>query len=434
MNQSLAALLLLLLFVSLLSCYRLWLHPLRNFPGPALAAITGWYRVYYTAIDEEGWVAHLEKLHQLYGPVIRVTPSELHFNNPDAFDDIHVTPKPSYIKDPEFYGSFVTPNAVAALHDPQKASKRRHLLGAYFSRRSVLQLEHVVQRTVDTLIERLSTYAETREPADLFLGYRATTLDIITSYLFAQRFNALDSPKFQHPLLIGLDESLRAGWLGRYLPIQLDKWLPEWVLRKAAPKVIPLLDQVGYITRQLDKISADPPSLHDAGHKAIFSVLFDTSKSDTGEDPWVFPKAQVIDECFSLQFAGSDTVGNACMVGTYGLLANKEALCRLRRELDVAWPDIHSPMTWEALERLPYLTIVSCGTYFVHSDPDIFPEPKSFRPERWLNKDSRILEKYLVAFSKGPRICLGINLAWCELYLIFANVFRKLDLEIWNTA
>jgi cytochrome P450 len=112
---------------------------------------------------------------------------------------------------------------------------------------------------------------------------------------------------------------------------------------------------VGYITRQLDEISANPPSLHDAGHKAIFSVLFDTSKSDTGGDPWVFPRAQVIDECFSLQFAGSDTVGNACMVGTYGLLTNKEALSRLRRELDVAWPDPQSPMTWEALEKLPYL-------------------------------------------------------------------------------
>ncbi|KAK7044006.1 hypothetical protein VNI00_008174 [Paramarasmius palmivorus] len=477
MNQSIAGGLL-VFGASLLACYRLWLHPLQKFPGPVLAAITGWYRVYYTAIDGEGWVAHLEKLHQLYGPVIRVTPTELHFNNPDAFDDIHVTPKPSYIKDPEFYGSFATPDSLVSQADPRKASKRRHLLGSYFSRRSVLQLEHLVQltcaptsRQVDTLIERLSTYAKTRKPADLFLAYRAMTLDIITSYLFAQRFNALDYPEFRHPLLVGLDDSLRALWLGRYLPIQLDKWLPESFLRKAAPKMIPMLDQAGYIAGKLDEISTNPPSLQDVGHKAIFSVLFDTSKSDTGGDPWVFPRAQVIDECVTLQFAGSDTVANTCMVGTYELLKNKEALNQLRKELDRAWPDPHTPMNWEALEKLPYLgavikeslrlsygvasplprqvgssdtviagvpvpakTIVSCGTYFVQNDPDIFPDPKKFKPERWLNEESRALEKYLVAFSKGPRICLGINLAWCELYLIFANVFRKLDFELWNTA
>ncbi|KAF9016362.1 hypothetical protein BDP27DRAFT_1440700 [Rhodocollybia butyracea] len=36
----------------------------------------------------------------------------------------------------------------------------------------------------------------------------------------------------------------------------------------------------------------------------------------------------------------------------------------------------------------------------------------------------------LAPFSKGPRICLGLNLAWCELYLIFGNIFRRLDLQL----
>jgi len=66
----------------------------------------------------------------------------------------------------------------------------------------------------------------------------------------------------------------------------------------------------------------------------------------------------------------------------------------------------------------------------VHRNPDIFPEPEIFSPERWLQSGSQNLDKYLVAFSRGPRSCLGINLAWCELYLIFGNVFRKIQLEM----
>ncbi|KAJ6598646.1 cytochrome P450, partial [Mycena sp. CBHHK59/15] len=57
-----------------------------------------------------------------------------------------------------------------------------------------------------------------------------------------------------------------------------------------------------------------------------------------------------------------------------------------------------------------------------------------FNPERWLQPISKEIEgKYFVPFSKGPRMCLGLNLAWCELYLLFANIFRKIDMKIFNT-
>ena len=48
----------------------------------------------------------------------------------------------------------------------------------------------------------------------------------------------------------------------------------------------------------------------------------------------------------------------------------------------------------------------------VHTNPDIFPEPERFKPERWLESDSEkseSLDAYLVAFSRGPRSCLGIK-------------------------
>lgn len=60
---------------------------------------------------------------------------------------------------------------------------------------------------------------------------------------------------------------------------------------------------------------------------------------------------------------------------------------------------------------------------FMHLDPCIFPSPYEFIPERRL-KDLR-LDRYLFSFSKGPRQCLGINLAYAELYLCLAGLFRR---------
>jgi cytochrome P450 len=44
-----------------------------------------------------------------------------------------------------------------------------------------------------------------------------------------------------------------------------------------------------------------------------------------------------------------------------------------------------------------------------HNNPEIFPNPEEFNPERWMDLTERHrLEKYLVAFSKGSRQCIGI--------------------------
>ena len=62
---------------------------------------------------------------------------------------------------------------------------------------------------------------------------------------------------------------------------------------------------------------------------------------------------------------------------------------------------------------------VSVSARFILKNPDIFPDPDQFKPERWLQPDSVKLEKYLVVFSKGPRSCLGIKLVFLSSYDIF---------------
>ena len=59
----------------------------------------------------------------------------------------------------------------------------------------------------------------------------------------------------------------------------------------------------------------------------------------------------------------------------------------------------------------------------VHLNPDIFPAPLEFLPERWL-KDPQ-LTRYLCSFAKGSRQCIGINMAYAQLYLCVAGIFRR---------
>ena len=77
------------------------------------------------------------------------------------------------------------------------------------------------------------------------------------------------------------------------------------------------------------------------------------------------------------------------------------------------------------------------SSYLMHHDESIFPNSHNFDPSRWLHNPKvgggKPLTRYLVAFSKGPRMCVGFNLAWAQLYIGLANVIRRLDLELFDT-
>lgn len=77
---------------------------------------------------------------------------------------------------------------------------------------------------------------------------------------------------------------------------------------------------------------------------------------------------------------------------------------------------------------IPPGTIVHMTALLIHENEELFTDAKTFRPERWLKNDG--LQRYLVPFNRGSRSCVGINLAWAELFLIIAKVFRQFDFNV----
>ena len=95
-----------------LAFYRLVFDPLARFPGPKLAALTRKYETYYEAVKNYEYLWKIKKLHQQYGecpsdggaweveldsadrceclgPIIRISPHELHIDDPEFFDKLN---------------------------------------------------------------------------------------------------------------------------------------------------------------------------------------------------------------------------------------------------------------------------------------------------------------------------------------------------------
>jgi hypothetical protein len=55
------------MWLVVLAVYRLFLGPLANFPGPKLAALTGWYETYFECWRRGRYWVEIEQMHEKYG-------------------------------------------------------------------------------------------------------------------------------------------------------------------------------------------------------------------------------------------------------------------------------------------------------------------------------------------------------------------------------
>ncbi|XP_038044902.1 cytochrome P450 2U1-like [Patiria miniata] len=75
---------------------------------------------------------------------------------------------------------------------------------------------------------------------------------------------------------------------------------------------------------------------------------------------------------------------------------------------------------------MPRNTILISNLWAVSRDPNLWPEPEKFRPERFLDGDGKVrLPEEHLPFSTGRRVCLGEQLAKMELFIFFSFLLHQ---------
>lgn len=74
----------------------------------------------------------------------------------------------------------------------------------------------------------------------------------------------------------------------------------------------------------------------------------------------------------------------------------------------------------------------------MHHHEAVFPDSYTYKPERWLGNPKgpdgvKKLSRYMVAFSRGTRMCVGLHLASLEIYLTMATLLRRFEFELFET-
>jgi len=169
--------------------------------------------------------------------------------------------------------------------------------------------------------------------------------------------------------------------------------------------------------------------------------------------------------------AGFDTSSTLMSYITYELAVNPDIQQKLVQEIDSALEKCNGDITYEALLGIKYLDMVTSETlrkwtpaeftdrvctktytieaknpgektltldadtncwipiYGIHRDPQYYPNPDKFDPERFSDKNKSNIKPFtFMPFGVGPRSCIGSRFALLETKLIICGLLSKFQI------
>ncbi|RKP28056.1 cytochrome P450 [Syncephalis pseudoplumigaleata] len=403
--------------------------PLSKIPGPrpvVLASLV--YRLNRYVGDDR---ANVIAIHKKYGPIVRTGRGSVWVSDVDMIRKIlgsHNYNKTYYYDAFRFDGDNLFATRDVAYHRVQK----RLMLPAYtpsaLGNLEPLLYEMGVRRLADVIRE----HAVAGEAIDLLDLFHCMTFDIIGEVAFGKSFNLLDQGEKKHPIIKWMYATTAHGVKKNLLgPLYHPSLFP---------KNIEAMDKLREFAMNA---LAERKAMPDCKRQDTLQQLITAVDEETGA---TMSDRDIIAEIILLMIAGTDTTAITLTWTMHFLLEHPEAMQRLLAEIKAAYPDAGTKTEHDTIQSMPYLEAVlresmrlrpivpqglsrvvpeeglTLGGYYLpagtlvyssiqtmHLNPEVFPDPTAFKPERWLTSPDQleIMKRHWVTFSVGPRACIG---------------------------
>ena len=203
-------------------------------------------------------------------------------------------------------------------------------------------------------------------------------------------------------------------------------------------------------------LRGDPAKFEDKDRVDLMGKFLD----GTTKHPGLVGDKEIIGMIQSTIGAGADTTAATLAIIYVYLSRDRTVVDKMRQELEQARAagQVSSPPKWMEMKNLPFLdavikeamrlfpvsqwghdrvvppggatvagyfvpegTVVGCHLDSIHRDANVFgAHPDSYDPERWLvasEQQRAQMERAMLGFGAGKRICLGMHIAWYVKHL-----------------
>ncbi|KAI0965086.1 cytochrome P450 [Xylaria arbuscula] len=438
--------------------YRIFLHPLRNYPGPLVAKVSDVYGGRHAI----GMQLHLRTFLDLkkYGPVIRHGPNKLVFSSAEALHDIYNNERVTKSHVYELTITSGNPSIFNALDRRVHRNKRR-LIGQAITDKAMRSFEPTMVEQINIFIDQLSLAAQGPAPVNMTDMMKRLGADIVGYLAFGYALNLQTDPTYRFIL-----RGLAAG------SYQNNSYMQFPLLKKLGLHHLLLIvggSQRKKYRQMLQKMIISRLSQEKHARSDLYSFVADhldvpangiTTSELWSEAIFFFPAGDTVTTVMSALFfylsRNRDVYDKLATEIRQTFASDAEirggaklSSCRyLRACIDEALR-ISPPVTgtlWRELypdeqgkpfivdgHVIPSGTQVGVNIYALHHNEKYFSEPFTFRPERWLIEDQSALKRMHSAFGAfllGPRGCAGKPMAYLEASLVIAKTIWNFDFEI----
>ena len=320
-------------------------------------------------------------------------------------------------------------HSVLLLDDDAHMAQRKLMLPSFHGER----MRGYEQTMADVAVREIERWP-TGEPLSAWPTMQAITLEVIMRTVFGVRETAR---------LEQLGEALRNSLGFASQPIRMA------LLATLGPRRIADLGLVRGQLEPTDKLiyeeirsRRDAPDL--AERDDVLSLLLQARHDDGTE----MTDTELRDELMTLLVAGHETSATALAWSLDALTHHPHVLERLRDEIDSGDDAYLDAVVKETLRLRPVIALVlrrliepmeiggrmlPAGVnvapciYLLHRRPDVYDEPRAFRPERFLDKQPGTYT--WIPFGGGVRRCLGASFAQFEMKVVLRELVSRLDIR-----
>uniref|UniRef100_A0A8C6XJH9 unspecific monooxygenase n=1 Tax=Naja naja TaxID=35670 RepID=A0A8C6XJH9_NAJNA len=291
----------------------------------------------------------------------------------------------------------------------------------------------------------------------LILG--AYSMDVITSTSFGINTDSINNPK--DPFVQQVKKLMTSSLLS-----------PLFILSYVAPWLKPLLEKMNLsifsnesmeffarsITKLKEKRAQGAEKLRFLGIRkwppTFLSSLLHVGLTDS----------EILSQAIIFIFAGYETVSSALSYLMYELAIQPDIQQKLQEEIEEVLPN-KAPITYEALMQIEYLDMVLSETLrmhpgisrlqrvckntielngitipkgmaivippvILHFNPEYWPEPERFRPERFSKEVKEQINPYTyLPFGAGPRNCIGMRFAFLTMKAAVVSLMQHFTFQ-----
>ncbi|KAJ5382629.1 Cytochrome P450 [Penicillium concentricum] len=427
-------------------------------PGPWMRGISSLPRILSVYNNK----SHDEdiQLHQKYGKIVRLAPNLLSIADPAEINQIYGIGTKFYKS--RFYSLSTAYDDEGLVPDTfvltDKVKLHRANASNAYSTNGLVQMESWIDPVTDRLLSKL--HRQAGEPIEMSSVLKDYAMDAVFAVTFGRDFNYIE--KGDVLKMYGILETV-ADYMAIFGQIP---WIHKFLLGR--PFIASLMfgssGDKEMMQLAMSQVESAKQNSSESGPLTFLQRLL----LNQTKDPSSINDREIMTHAFGNISAGSDTTAIALRSILYHILKDRRVYDKLYDEFRV----LETPVQFTDTNKLPYFAAVIqealrlhpsvgmmlarlvpaggadlCGFHLaegtevginpwvLHRDPEVFPDPDSFRPERWLPSETddnqrTLMNRSFFTFGHGAHTCSGRWISLMEMKKVIPSLMLRFEMTL----